>query len=52
MQFQIETITSDRNNELFQVYFYISGGEELGFGLYNLVFTLYTKIKKKKKIRN
>ena len=42
-------------NQLFQVYFCIPGGEELSFGLHNLVyqielvFTSYEKKKKKKK---
>ena len=42
-------------NQLFQVYFCIPGGEELSFGLHNLVyqielvFTSYEKKKKKKR---
>ena len=44
-------------NQLFQVYFCIPGGEELSFGLHNLVyqielvFTSYENQKKKKEIK-
>ena len=42
-------------NQLFQVYFCIPGGEELSFGLHNLVYQIelvFTSYENQKKKRN